>query len=193
MLPSIKKACLNVMLRMKEKLIEMVIEMIEMEKVTDYTCDPDYIASWNKLMGKSRDRFLKAVTIYDSEWELDDFETAEFDMEGYGTIRVEHLFSVPSDTRNQAFDLTVRVTAYWNIVLKRMVDWIALELRFGIHKMVNKEMEKEIVYEVMVRGGVMEKMLEEPTSVAAKRERLQKSISLLQESKEIINQAMDGI
>ncbi|KAL7584906.1 hypothetical protein Lser_V15G45188 [Lactuca serriola] len=52
LLPSIKKASLNVMLRMKEKLVERVFEMIEMEKVTDYTCDPNFIASWNMLMGR---------------------------------------------------------------------------------------------------------------------------------------------
>ncbi|KAI3496995.1 hypothetical protein L1887_39375 [Cichorium endivia] len=51
----------------------------------------------------------------------------------------------------------------------------------------------EIVNEVMVRGGGMEKMLDEPTSMAAKRERLQRSVGLLQESKHIIQQVMDGI
>lgn len=56
-------------------------------------------------------------------------------------------------------------------------------------------MEKEIVNEVMMRGGGggMEKMLDEPTPVAAKRERLQMSIGLLQESQQIIQQVMDAI
>ncbi|KAI3708528.1 hypothetical protein L2E82_37732 [Cichorium intybus] len=61
LLPSIKKASQNVILRMKEKFIEKVIEMMDMEEVTDNTCDPDYIASCNKLMGSGRDEFLKAV------------------------------------------------------------------------------------------------------------------------------------
>ncbi|KAI3708530.1 hypothetical protein L2E82_37736 [Cichorium intybus] len=183
MLPSIKKASQNVILRMMEKFMEKVIEMMEMEKVTDYTCDPDYIASCNKLMGKSRDDFLEAIT---SNW-------SAFSMEVYGTIDIEHLLGVPANKRDQAFDLKMRMTAYWKIVLRRMVDWIALELRFVIQKMVNDELEMEIVNEVMVRGGGMEKMLDEPTSVALKRERLQKSIGLLQESKQIIQQVMDGI
>ncbi|CAH1444434.1 unnamed protein product [Lactuca virosa] len=181
LLPSIKKASLNVMLRMKEKLVERVFEMIEMEKVTDYTCDPDFITSWNKLMGK-RDEFLSAIT--------DDYS---FSMEGCPFIGITHLVNVPATKRDQAFDLKMRMMAYWKIVLGRMVDGIALELRFVIQKMVNSELEKEIVNEVMVRGGGMEKMLDEPTSVASKRERLQKSIGLLQESKQIIQQVMDGI
>lgn len=177
--------------------MEKVIEMMEMEKVTDYTCDPDYIASCNKLMGNSRDEFLKVIdnphvnvkpTYLNS---LNGYGT--FCIEGYGTIDINHLLSVSANTRDQAFDLKMRMTAYWKIVLRRMVDWIALELRFVIQKMVNDELEMEIVNEVMVHGGGMEKMLDEPTSVALKRERLQKSIGLLQESKQIIQQVMDGI
>ncbi|KAL4580164.1 hypothetical protein LXL04_016345 [Taraxacum kok-saghyz] len=183
LLPSIKKASLNVMLRMKEKLVERVTEMIEMEKFTDYTCDPDFINFWNKLMGKGRDDFLNAITEC----------LSTFRVEGYGSIGIEHLLFVPITKRDQAFDLKMRMAAYWKIVLLRMVDWIALELRFVIVKMVNKELEMEIVSEVMVRGGGMERMLDEPTSVALKRERLQKSISLLQESKQIIQQVMDRI
>ncbi|KAL4580154.1 hypothetical protein LXL04_016335 [Taraxacum kok-saghyz] len=179
--PSIKKAALKVMLRMKEKLVERVTEMIEMEKVTDYTCDPDFITFWNKLMGESRNEFLFAVT-----------NQTLFSMEGYGSISLSHLWGVPATKRDQAFDLKMRMAAYWKIVMLRMVDWIALELRFVIVKMVNKELEMEIVSEVMVLGGGMERMLDEPTSVALKRERLQKSISLLQESKQIIQQVMDG-
>ncbi|KAI3496998.1 hypothetical protein L1887_39378 [Cichorium endivia] len=181
-LPSIKKASLNVMLRMKEKLVERVIQMIEMEKATDYTCDPDFMTSWNKLMGKSRDEFLKAIS-----------NRSAFSMEGYGPIDIRHLLGVPANKRDQAFDLKMRMAAYWKIVSGRMVDWIALDLRFVIQKLVDKELEMEIVNEVMVQGGGMEKMLEEPVSVALKREKLQRSISLLRESKQIIQQVMDGI
>ncbi|KAI3708524.1 hypothetical protein L2E82_37726 [Cichorium intybus] len=190
LLPSIKKASQNVIVRMKEKYMEKVIETMEMEKVTDYTCDPDYIASCNKLMGNGRNEFLKVINNPHVNATLG---YGTFYMEGYGKISISHLLSVSANTRDQAFDLKMRMTAYWKIVLRRMVDWIALELRFVIQKMVNNELEMEIVNEVMVRGGGMEKMLDEPTSVALKRERLQKSIGLLQESKQIIQQVMDGI
>ncbi|MFS7921236.1 putative dynamin central domain, Dynamin superfamily [Helianthus anomalus] len=48
--PSMKKATEHVMSKIKAKFVERVVEMIEMEKITDYTCDPDFITSYNKLM-----------------------------------------------------------------------------------------------------------------------------------------------
>ncbi|GKG03346.1 dynamin-related protein 4C-like protein [Tanacetum coccineum] len=112
-------------------------------------------------------------------------------VEGYGDINIRHLYGVAANTRDQAFDLKMRMTAYWKIVLKRLVDWVALQLRFLIQKVVNKEIEMEM-NEVIVRGGGIEKMLDEPPSVAIKREKLQRSIGLLKESKEVIEQVMDG-
>ncbi|GJV36662.1 dynamin-related protein 4C-like protein [Tanacetum coccineum] len=182
LLSSIRKATQKVMEKMKLKYLERVVEMTDMEKITDYTCDPDFFASYNKLMS-SRDEFVDAMKSYRDTMTI----------EGHGTINVKHLFFVGANIRDQAFDLKMRMTAYWPIVLKRMVDCLALQLRFLIQKLVKTELEIEIVNEVMVHGGGIEKMLNEAPSVAKKRERLQKSIGLLQESKEIIQQVMDGI
>ncbi|KAI3755859.1 hypothetical protein L1987_55668 [Smallanthus sonchifolius] len=181
LLPSMRKATQHVMKKMKTKFVKRVQEMIEMEQISDFTCDPDYITSYNKLMG-NRDQFLKSVCN----------SNKTIDMEGY-VINIKHLNGVPSNLRDQAFDLKMRMAAYWKIVLKRMVDCLALQLRFIMQKLVNKEMEVEIVNEVMDHGGGIEKMLDEPPSVAKKRERLQSSISLLQESKEVIEEVMDVI
>ncbi|KAL8264309.1 hypothetical protein R6Q59_022439 [Mikania micrantha] len=179
-----KKATQNVTGRMKIKFMERVDEMIEMEKMTDYTCDPEFIPSYNKLMG-NRDQFLNSlIFVFGSSQTLN--------MEGY-SINVKHLIDVSANIRDQAFDLKMKMTAYWKIVLKRMVDYLALQLRFFMKQLVNKEIEAEVVNVVMVNGGGIEKMLVEPPSVAKKRERLQSSISLLKESKEIIEQVMEGI
>ncbi|KAL1818993.1 hypothetical protein ACET3Z_013862 [Daucus carota] len=51
--------------------------------------------------------------------------------------------------RDQAFDLKMRPTAYWNIILKRMVDSFALHLLLALKKLVNQGMEEEIVKEVL--------------------------------------------
>ncbi|KAK9047831.1 hypothetical protein SSX86_033207 [Deinandra increscens subsp. villosa] len=182
MLPLMKKATQHVMEKIKLKFVERVDEMIEMEKIIDYTCDPEFITSYNKLMGK-RDQILKSMSSI----------AGTTNVEGYGIIYTKHLVNVPGNTWDQAFDLKMRMTAYWKIVLKRMVDCLALQLWFFMQKVVNKEMEMEIVNEVMVHGGGIEKMLDEPTSVVKKREQLQSSISLLKESKEIIEQVMDNI
>ncbi|KAL8230152.1 hypothetical protein R6Q59_000512 [Mikania micrantha] len=184
LLPSMKKATQNVTGRMKIKFMERVDEMIEMEKMTDYTCDPEFIPSYNKLMG-NRDQFLNSlIFVFGSSQTLN--------IEGY-SINVKHLIDVSANKRDQAFDLKMKMTAYWKIVLKRMVDYLAVQLRFFMQQLVNKEIEAEVVNLVMVNGGGIEKMLVEPPSVAKKRERLQSSISLLKESKEIIEQVMEGI
>nr|GFB64509.1 dynamin-related protein 4C-like [Tanacetum cinerariifolium] len=169
LLPSMKKATLHVMREKKVQFEERVVEMIEMEKITDYTCDPDFTSSYNKLMGH-RSTFSTSMS--------NRYYTTTF--EGYGDINIRHLYGVAANTRDQAFDLKMRMTAYWKIVLKRFVDWVA-----------NKEIEIEL-NEVIVRGGGIEKMLDEPPSVAIKREKLQRSIGLLKESKEVIEQVMDG-
>ncbi|KAD4178899.1 hypothetical protein E3N88_27490 [Mikania micrantha] len=164
LLPSMKKATQHVMEKMKIKFMERVDEMIEMEKVTDYTCDPEFITCYNKLMGK-RDQVLKSMSSV----------SCMTTVEGYGIVNTKHLINVPSNTWDQAYDLKMRMAAYWKIVLKRMVDCVALHLCFFMQKMVNKDMKIEIVNEVMVHGGGIKKMLDEPSSIAKKRERLQSS------------------
>ncbi|KAL3574310.1 hypothetical protein D5086_024923 [Populus alba] len=63
----------------------------------------------------------------------------------------------------------------------RSIDWLS------IRNLLYKEMEKEIFNELVdTAGDVIEGMLEEPPSVANKRERLNTSIKLLRESKEVI-------
>ncbi|KAF5814967.1 putative dynamin GTPase [Helianthus annuus] len=179
-----RKATQNLMAKMKNKFLKRVFEMIEMEKSTDYTCDPNYIVLWNQLKSKDYDTLSQAVLN----------RSKVVNLKGHGTVTIDHLFNVPENVREQAFDLKMRMVAYWGIVLKRMVDWLALQLRFMIRKVVNKEMETAILNEVMLpAGGGIEKMLDEPPSVAKNKERLQRSIALLQESKEIIEQVMSDI
>lgn len=48
-------------------------------------------------------------------------------IEGFGEIEVAHLWDYPS-IRDEAFDMKMRFTAYWKIVVKRLVDCIALQL-----------------------------------------------------------------
>ncbi|KAJ9541113.1 LOW QUALITY PROTEIN: hypothetical protein OSB04_027619 [Centaurea solstitialis] len=184
LLPSMKKADHNAMAKTKAKFVERVFEMIEMEKVTDYTCDPNFNGSLKKLMS-SYDAFVNAIKGF--------LSSSGVYVEGYGVIDVKHLVNVAEKAREQTFDLKMRMTAYWEIVLRKMVDWIALQLRFVIRQMVNTEMQTEIVNAVIVNDGGIDKMMTEPASMAKKREKLRKSIGLLQESKEVMGQVIDGI
>ncbi|CAN4109490.1 unnamed protein product [Withania somnifera] len=90
--------------------------------------------------------------------------------------------------------MKTRIIAYWKIVLMRLVDSMALHIIFCIQNMVNKDMEQEIVQELMApRGGGIERMLDESPLVAGKRSRQKKSVKLLKESKEVVSNNMDRI
>ncbi|KAJ6946138.1 hypothetical protein NC651_001031 [Populus alba x Populus x berolinensis] len=125
-----KRACQNLMEKMREQSTDWVSELVEMEKLTDYTCNPEYLKEWNMLMSH-RQTFLDDV----QEW-------------------------------NQ---LCVR-------------------------NLVSKELEKEIVTELMAtNGGKLELLLEEAPSVAAKRKRLNASIELLREAKDVLSNIMGNV
>ncbi|KAJ0977411.1 hypothetical protein J5N97_012885 [Dioscorea zingiberensis] len=81
----------------------------------------------------------------------------------------------------------MRIIAYWRTVIVRLVDGPALHILFYVQKLVEEEMDNEMVNEIVGHGGSgLEKMLEESPSVAGKRMRLQKSIELLKESKQVV-------
>ncbi|CAL5329952.1 dynamin-related protein 4C-like [Camellia sinensis] len=185
LLSCIRRAAQNLIAKMKEKSFDRVIELVEMEKLTDYTCSPEYMTEWAKLMAH-QNAFRNVMN--------DQCMSSQIAIEGFGRIEVGHL-RLYSSTREQAFDLKMRITAYWKIVLRRFVDNLALHLLLSINELVNRNMQTEIVKEVMGSHGGhgIEGMLEESPPVAMKRERLNKSIRLLKQSKEVVAQIMDRI
>ncbi|KAL3598199.1 hypothetical protein D5086_006117, partial [Populus alba] len=71
---------------------------------------------------------------------------------------------------------------------------VAFVEKFCLRNLVNKEMEEEIVQELVGRhDGAIERMLEESPAVAAKREKLNVSIKLLRESNNVLANIMDKI
>ncbi|KAK2982465.1 hypothetical protein RJ640_026308 [Escallonia rubra] len=183
---STRRAAQNLVAKTKDKSTDRVLEMVEMEKLTDYTCDPEYMTQWSKFMEKNY-TFTEIMNNHHLSTNLA--------IEGFGVIEVRHLRAFPKDIRDQAFDMKMRITAYWKIVLKRLVDSMALHLLLSVRNLVGKDMEAEMVSEVMSpdHGGGIERMLEESPSVAMKRERLQKSVKLLKDSQEVIGMIMDKI
>ncbi|KAF6139362.1 hypothetical protein GIB67_026204 [Kingdonia uniflora] len=141
---STKRAAQNLMSLIKNKSADRVKEIVEMEKVVDYT---------------------------------------------FG-----HLREYPSVVVQQAFDMKMRCTAYWKIVLLRLVDSLALHLVFSVHNLVSRDMEVEIVKDLMnPHNGGVERMLEESPKVTIRREKLNRSIKLLKVSKEEVSKIMDRI
>ncbi|KAL4576989.1 hypothetical protein LXL04_013090 [Taraxacum kok-saghyz] len=182
---SMKRAARNMISKIKEISVKTVMEMVEMEKITDYTCNPEYTVTWNKLMAHEP-AFMKVIN--------DQYnKPAKFEFEWF-KVDVAHLRKYSGDVLKQAFDMKMRMTAYWKIVLRRMVDCMALHMLYSIQNLVNRDMESEIVKELMApHGGGIERMLEESPLVAGKRQKLNRSVKLLRESKEVVANVMDQI
>ncbi|KAI6684405.1 hypothetical protein NL676_030318 [Syzygium grande] len=180
-----KRAASNLINKMREKTTNTMMEIVEMEKLTDYTCNPEYQLEWSKLMTQQYD-FMQVIN--------DDYRSTNMVLDGIGQVDVRHLRN-DKQLVQEAFDLKMRMTAYWKIVLRRFVDSMALHLPFCVHNLVNRDMEKEIVGELIGPngGGGIQSMLGEAPSAAAKREKLSMSIKLLGESKEVVAKIMDRI
>ncbi|PKI53394.1 hypothetical protein CRG98_026183 [Punica granatum] len=181
-----RRAAQNLITKMKERAVSRVREIIEMEKFTGYTCDPEYISKWNKLMAEEP-KFLKAIN------NEGDLRPSTVHLEGIGSIEIDHLRQY-KQLLQQAYDLKMRMTAYWKIVLRRLVDTLAMFLHFNVQVLVNREMEMEmeIVNDIIgPQGGGLARMLEESPSVGVKREKLKRSIKLLQKSADIVAKIME--
>jgi hypothetical protein len=177
-----RRAVEHVIAKKKSNSIQHVMQAVDMEKHTDYTCNPEYLQEYNELMSY-QEAFLKNV--------LDDDQcSSTVKLEGVGNIKVNHLIEYPINVLNQAFDLKARLIAYWKIVLRRLIDSIALHLMLSINELINNDLQKEICNEL---GGSVERLLEESPSISGKRQSLSRSVKVLRESKETVANIMDRI
>ncbi|KAL5577046.1 hypothetical protein UlMin_018745 [Ulmus minor] len=182
---STTEAVLNVIKEMKDRSMKWVKEVIEMEKHTDYTCHPEYESNWQRLMTE-KDTFINRV-------ESGYWSSVNLELEEFGTLAVCNLRNYP-ELLHQAYDLRMRMVAYWKIVLRRMVDGMALHLQLSIHELVNTNLREAFVAELMdsTNGGI-ERLMEESPLVARKREKLQESIKKLGECKEVLAKIMGRV
>ncbi|KAF6171110.1 hypothetical protein GIB67_020589 [Kingdonia uniflora] len=166
----------------KEMSVDRVKEIVEMEKLADYTSNPDYMKTLDSLMGH-QENFTNV---------LNDKNKSTIGLPIFGDVEVVHLRKYSPVVVQQAFDMKMQLTAYWKIVLLRLVDRLGLHLVLSVQNLVNNNIEDEIVKELLnSQNGGMEKMLEESPVVVKKREKLNKSIKLLQDSKEVVSNIMD--
>ncbi|KAM6555093.1 hypothetical protein CsatB_015855 [Cannabis sativa] len=175
---SAKRAGLNLIENMIENSMKWVMEIVEMEKLTDYTCNPEFETEYNKLMAQ-KDAFMKNLHLYNS-----------MTIERVGSVDLVKPRNSPH-LLDQAFDLRMRLVAYWSIVQRRLVDSMALHLQLSVHRLVDEHLERELVSQIMAPNGNLERMLEESPLVASKRAKLEGSIKKLKECKEILAQIMD--
>ncbi|XP_058079501.1 dynamin-related protein 4C-like [Magnolia sinica] len=180
-----KRAVHNLIDKMRDRSVKHVKEIIEMEKIADYTSNSDYVKTWSSLM-ENRKTFIEVIQ--------DPNMGTKIMFQDFGEVEVGHLRQHSLSMLEQAFDMKMRLTAYWRLVLLRLVDSLALRLLFSVKKLVEREMEEEIVNELMGSHTCgIERMLEELPSTTQKCERLNKGIKLLRDSKDVVTKIMDGI
>ncbi|RDX96774.1 Dynamin-related protein 4C, partial [Mucuna pruriens] len=183
LLMSTRRAGQILMAKKKQNSIKHVKEAIEMEKHTDYSCNAEFMQEYNRLMSQ-QDAFLSLVVNGVQNPSLVNI---------VGKVDVGHLRQYQSVLK-QAFDLKVRMISYWKIVQKRLIDTIALHLMLSINNLVNNDLEKEIVHDLLSpSGGGIERLLEESPSISGKREKLQRSVKVLRESKDTVANIIDRI
>ncbi|EFH64394.1 hypothetical protein ARALYDRAFT_338323 [Arabidopsis lyrata subsp. lyrata] len=182
---SLKRAGRNLITKIKEQSVSRVIEIIEMEKLTDYTCNPEYMTVYTEKIA-AQGSFITAVHSNNSN-------NCNLNASGFGIVQISHLRKYDAQLLRQAFDMKVRITSYWIIVVRRIVDSLALYLQFSVKNLVNSQLQKEIGEELVNSsgGGEVEKMLEESPSMASKREKLKNSIKLLKECKDAVAAIVD--
>ncbi|CAN1162542.1 Dynamin-related protein 4C [Linum perenne] len=183
---STRRACHNLIAKMREQSLNWVNEILLMEETTDYTCDPDYLNEFNNLLA-ARPEFMKALRNNDST----------ISIPGFGTVTVTNDVK-KSMVLEAAFGLKMRMVTYWKVVRRRLVDSLGLHIQLCMKKLVEKELERELAEELLgsSHGGgaiAIQKMLQESPSFGVKREKLNGSIELLKESKEVLATIIDKI
>ncbi|XP_011010064.1 PREDICTED: putative dynamin-related protein 4A isoform X2 [Populus euphratica] len=94
--------------KMKDRSIDWVTEIVQMEKETDYTCNPEYMKEWNKLIAQQQSVIDNITNFGYSKVTIDGSrEVVVGDLRGHKHVLLE------------AFDLKMRLIAYWNIVVMR--------------------------------------------------------------------------
>lgn len=155
-----------------------------MELVADYTANPDYMSTWAAIM-EGQKLFMEAVR--------DASKPTKINLKIVGDVDVSHL-RVHGDCAEQAFDLMARLAAYWKSIVLRLVDGLALHILRGIKRLAENDLEAELADKLLSNNMAgVERMLTPPPSTGTKRDRLKKSIGLLQQSKEVVANIMDRI
>ncbi|KAJ4806429.1 Interferon-induced GTP-binding protein Mx1 [Rhynchospora pubera] len=170
--------------KMRDRSNKFVKDMIGMELVSDYTSSPDYMNSWVELM-KEEQQFMQAIE--------DHSKPTEISLKSFGKVEIGYLRSYV-DVVEQAFDMRMRLTAYWKTIVLRLVDGVALHIKHAIKCLVEDELEDELINELVgPKMAGIERMLEESPATATKRDRLNKSLELLRQSKDVVANIMDRI
>ncbi|CAL4938623.1 unnamed protein product [Urochloa decumbens] len=180
---SCRRAIQSLMDKARARSAQHVKELIEMELVADYTANPDYMNTWASVM-EGQKQFMESVE--------NKSKPTKITLGGFGEVDVSHL-RVHADLAGQAFDLRARLTAYWKSIVLRLIDGLALHVLRGVKRLVENDLEEELADQLVGNNMAgVERMLSPLPSTGTKRDRLKKSIVLLQQSKEVVTNMMHG-
>ncbi|KAF7052939.1 hypothetical protein CFC21_060958 [Triticum aestivum] len=182
--PSWRRAVQSMMDKARAQSARHVTELIDMELVADYTYNPDYSKTWSELM-EGYGKFMEAVK--------DRTKPTAVTLKGFGKVEVAHLRN-HDDLAGQAFDMRARLASYWRSIVLRLVDGLALHVPRAVKRLAENDLEVALSDELLGNkmAGV-ERMLAPSPGTGSKRQRLKKSIVLLQQSKEAVADIMDRI
>ncbi|CAF2152707.1 BnaA01g22340D [Brassica napus] len=174
---SLKRAGQSLISRMKEQSGNRVAEILETEKLTDYTCNRTYMTSWTEKMNEQQS-FINAV-LHDGS------KPAYFSLTGFGDVQISHLRKYHAHLLQKAFGLKMRIAAYWPLVSQRIVDSISLHLQLSVNYLVNSRFETEILAEMVDfwGGGRVERMLR---GGELEKEVMESSIGLLKDTVDVV-------
>ncbi|CAG7889118.1 unnamed protein product [Brassica rapa] len=174
---SLKRAGQSLISRMKEQSGNRVAEILETEKLTDYTCNRTYMTSWTQKMNEQQS-FINAV-LHDGS------KPAYFSLTGFGDVQISHLRKYHAHLLQKAFVMKMRIAAYWPLVSQRIVDSISLHLQLSVNYLVNSRFETEILAEMVDfwGGGRVERMLR---GGEQEKEIMESSIGLLKDTVDVV-------
>lgn len=75
---------------------------------------------------------------------------SEFNTESHGMIQISHLQHVAKDKKNRTIKLWVKLNRYILVVTLRLVDGIAIHLRYLVTKGVMKQMMDDFIKEMII-------------------------------------------
>ncbi|CAL9238314.1 unnamed protein product [Arabidopsis halleri] len=81
---SIKEAGEKIIIKMKEQFVEQVIKILEMEKLSDYTCNSEYMKKDWSLKKATQESFIHVVLHVTENLEY-------FQLDGFRNVQISHL------------------------------------------------------------------------------------------------------
>ncbi|GJV11502.1 dynamin-related protein 4C-like protein [Tanacetum coccineum] len=177
----VTKAATRAISKMKDEYNSKIFEKIEYEKRSIFTADPDYVALYNKLMD-NQTQFSSTMNR----------GSRSIEFEGHGRFKVGHLLGVPDAIKMEAFGLKMKATAYIHVVIKRVVDFAAVQLYTVIDNIVIRELHTEMRNAILLRDDNIGNLLQTSPSMAAERMEIERKIDLLLETKKLVTKAINS-